>query len=90
MDDQTGIDLHERGKYSEDYRDHHEGDGDTPEEMPIERHVTDPKPAWTGLTLSIARVPERRTDTPGPDEKALQRDSHTNERPLHCRHFNSI
>jgi hypothetical protein len=44
MDDQTGIDVHERGKYSEDRREHHEGDGDTPEEMPIERHVTDPNP----------------------------------------------
>jgi len=49
MDDQTAIDVHECGKYSEDRRDHHEGDRDTPEEMPIERHVVDPNPRRRSL-----------------------------------------
>jgi hypothetical protein len=30
MADQTAIDMYERGEYSEDYREHRDGDGDAP------------------------------------------------------------
>ena len=40
MDDQTAIDVYERGKYSEDHREHRDGDGDAPKGSPIEHGAT--------------------------------------------------
>jgi len=40
MVDQTGVDVHERGKYSEDHRKHRDVDGDTSKEMPVEHAAT--------------------------------------------------
>lgn len=40
MDDQTAIDVHERGKYSEDHREHRDGDGDASKGSPVEHDAT--------------------------------------------------
>ena len=40
MVDQTGVDVHERGKYSEDHRKHRDVDGDASKEMPVEHAAT--------------------------------------------------
>jgi hypothetical protein len=40
MDDQTAIDVYERDKYSEDHREHRDGDGDAPKGSPIEHDAT--------------------------------------------------
>ena len=38
MADQTAIDVYERGNYSEDHREHRDGDPDAPKGSPIDHH----------------------------------------------------
>ena len=40
MADQTAIDVYERDKYSEDHREHRNGDSDPPQGSPIEHDAT--------------------------------------------------
>jgi hypothetical protein len=40
MADQTAIDVYERGKYSEDHREHRDGEGDAPKGSPIDHDAT--------------------------------------------------
>ena len=40
MPDQTAIDVYERDKYSEDHREHRDGDGDASKGSPIEHDAS--------------------------------------------------
>lgn len=40
MDDQTAIDVYKPDTYSEDHREHRNGDGDAPKGSPIEHDAT--------------------------------------------------
>ena len=56
MDDQTAIDVYECSKYCEDHRDHREGDGDTPEEMPIDIYMSPTLTRVVGVTQTVQKM----------------------------------
>jgi hypothetical protein len=58
MDDQTAIDVYERDKYSEDHREHRDGDGDAPKGTPIEHDAT-LTDRWERAVLFIAARHQR-------------------------------
>ena len=49
MDDQTAIDVYKRGTYSDDHREHRDGDGDAPKGVPIEHDATLTESVGAGL-----------------------------------------
>jgi hypothetical protein len=74
MSDQTAIDVYERGNYSEDHREHR--DGDAPKGSPIEHDATltesvgraDPAALLGGGPTSLTRVKGAAGKSPSPLE----------------------
>jgi hypothetical protein len=75
MDDQTAIDVYERDKYSEDHREHR--DGDAPKGSPIEHDAT-LTDRWERAVLFVAvaipAAPLRQTCLVGRARMAERRD----------------
>jgi hypothetical protein len=58
MDDQTAIDVYERAKYSDDHREHRDGNGDAPKGSPIEHDAT-LTGRWERAVLFVAVEPSQ-------------------------------
>jgi hypothetical protein len=52
MVDQTGVDVYERAKYSEDHRKYRDVDGDASKEMPVEHATTLTRRTSSGIAAS--------------------------------------